>query len=226
MSNKTNLLLFISLFTFSISTVFSQSDTLHPASSQKKHLEICGSCKKKPWLCDIYKKNIQVFSVIPLFSGFTIDGIRRFNYGVGVGYGYYIKEKLLISMLHSPYITLDNKYQYMFTFDNNIKIRKYFSECRTNFFVQAGIGNTLFNYNPVPGYLFMHDEPNSGRVTHNQFYVFPGAGVSFKIKKKYSFDFFVDYNIKITNPGRGRIVPLSFHILFNFHNFKYVANHP
>ena len=158
---------------------------------------------------------------MPLLSGFNIDGLKRFNYGVAFGYGHFIANKVLIDVVHSPYITLDNKYQHLLTFENKLFIRKYFGECRTNFFVNAGIGNTLFDYNPVPGYIFMRDIPNSGRVTHNQTFLFPGAGVSFKIKKKYSLDFFLNYNFIITNHGRGRVLPISFNLLFNFHNFKF-----
>ena len=216
---KRQSLIFIILFIFSIDT-YSQERNVSVSRSVIK--DSCGSCKKKPWLCDIYQKNAIVYSVMPQISGFDINGLRRFNYGMAFGFGFFFKRGLMVGVRHAPFITLDNKFEHMFTFENCINARKYFRECRTNIFLNAGIGNTLFNYNPVPGYIFMKDIPNSGRVTHNQFYIFPGIGLSFKIKKKYSLDVCLNYNFIITNQGRGRVIPMHFQLFFNFYSSRYI----
>lgn len=217
---KRQFLILIILFIFSIKAYSQDGNVFISPSSVIK--DSCGSCKKKPWLCDLYKKNIIVFNVMPQFSGFNIDGLKRFNYGIALGFGFFFKKGFMVDVIHTPFITLDNRYEHMFTFENSILARKYFGECRTNIFVHAGVGNTLFNYNPVPGYIFMSDSPNSGRVTHDQFFIFPGAGLSFKIKKKYSLDFWANYNFIVTNPGRGRVLPVNIKLMFNFYSSRYI----
>lgn len=219
---KKHYLILIVLFISAIHSFAQEQNSSSRVLSTK--LDSCGSCKKKPWLCDLYKKNTMVFSTMPLFSAVSVNGIRRFNYGLALGFGYFFTKSILVEMVHAPYITIDNKYEHMFTLENSLFARKYFGECRTNIFVQAGVGNTLFNYNPVDKYIYMNDKPNSGRVTHDQFYLFPGAGVSFKIKKKYSLDVLANYNFIISNPGRGRVPPVYIKLMFNFHSFKYVKS--